>query len=238
MDAKRSARHARGAPRPRSLPRDVLPRSSPPAQSTRDRFTSSSCQRHRCFPFRIAAGRCGSGRLLRLPPRNPRLPECTPFPLLHRHLLRPAGPFSTSTSSVAPNLDPAASRKEPWGAKRGRGPLTASSSAQAPVSLPNVPAAPSARAGPRPLTALSDCRSTQAVCRTSASGPLQIRENFAFRLSLALSFYFFTGPLPPPGAATTEQVPQRTGPGTLSAQSQNFLYVAQCRRPELREGVA
>lgn len=190
MDAKRSARHARGAPRPRSLPRDVLPRSSPPAQSTRDRFTSSSCQRHRCFPFRIAAGRCGSGRLLRLPPRNPRLPECAPSPLLHRHLLRPAGPFSTSTSSVAPNLDPAASRKEPWGAKRGRGHLTASSSAQAPVSLPNVPAAPSARAGPRPLTALGDCHSTQAVSRTSASGLLQIRENFAFRLSLALFFFF------------------------------------------------
>lgn len=37
-----------------------------------------------------------------LPPENPRLPSCTPSPLLPRHPLQPLGPFSTLTSSLAP----------------------------------------------------------------------------------------------------------------------------------------
>ena len=54
------------------------------------------------------------------------------------------------------------------GGWREAGHLPASSSAQAPISLPKMPAAPSAKAGPRPLTALGNRRSAQA---TSRKGP-------------------------------------------------------------------
>ena len=199
------------------------------------------------LPFsRTAAGRCGSGRLLRLPPRNPGLPECAPSPLLHRHLLRPAGPFSTSTSSVAPNLLilPPPGRS-PGGRGEGGDPLTASSSAQAPGSLPNVPAAPRARAGPRPLTALGDCRSTQAVSRTSASGLLQIRENLGFRLSLSPFFFYRVRrgrsagmPFPLPALLPQSRFRSEQVLGLSQPNRKTFLCAAQCRRPELREGVA
>lgn len=54
------------------------------------------------------------------------------------------------------------------GVGREAGHLPASSSAQALISLPKVPAAPSAKTGPRPLTALGNRRSAQA---TSGTGP-------------------------------------------------------------------
>ncbi|XP_044794187.2 uncharacterized protein LOC123332259 [Bubalus bubalis] len=88
----RCARGCRVHPRP--------PCPGPHPHGARDRFSSRRCLRHRSFLRRTAAGRGGQRLLLRLPTDSPGLPERAPLPLL-AYRLRPAGPFSTSTSLVA-----------------------------------------------------------------------------------------------------------------------------------------